>query len=150
MIFPPPRSIIDGTQARLQISGPVRLTASTRFHQSSGNSSSETLRRLGHQCSVVDEDVDAAERLDCLRGHAGRRLLARHVDRDAERAQAAGFELGSGSSGSVRVEIGQHHCGAGFSEGTSVLASDPAGATGDDRDLAGEREVDHVSLIVSA
>ena len=36
MIFPPPRPIIDGTHARLQISAPVRLTASTRFHQSSG------------------------------------------------------------------------------------------------------------------
>ena len=36
MILPPPRSIIDGTHARLQISAPVRLTASIRSHQSSG------------------------------------------------------------------------------------------------------------------
>ena len=152
MMRPPPRSVMDGTTACVQSSGPRRFTLMTRSHSAVGMSREAEAWKVGHDRGVVDQDVDAPERF----GRGGRHCLCRlgssDVDGDADRARAgARCELLGGTLRGFRVDVGEHDRGADLGERPAVDRPDAAGAAGDDRDLS--REVEqcvwcHVALLV--
>ena len=85
------------------------------------------------QAGVVDEDVDAAARLDGVRRHALDRRLVRDVDRQADTVRVGGRRrLGA-------LEVGDHDPRALGCQSHGDCLADALGAAGDDRDLAAER-----------
>ena len=98
------------------------------------------LREVPHDRGVVDEDVDAAERVDRGARHGLRRREIPHVDGHADHAGAVGLQRVGGLGGGALVDVGEHHGGAGFAECTPVGHADAAGTTGDDGDLPGQVE----------
>ena len=116
---------------------PLRFTATTRSHASSG-------KRLGGMPGggprALDQDVDPAEPLDDRRHQRLDGLAPRHVDRQRHgRLRELGQERGVGL-GPRQVEVGDDDAGAGLPEPRRDRRAQPAGPAGDEGHLAVEAE----------
>ena len=140
MMRPPPRSSIDGTTAREHTSAPITLTFITRSHQSSGRVRSDPIgisfinAALLTRMSTPPNSSVAA----CTIAVGG--VGVGDVDRHADRVAPLGAQLCGVLLGPLAVEIGEHHLRPGGGEAPAVLLAAAAGAPGDDRDLAVQRE----------
>ena len=98
------------------------------------------LREVPHDGGVVDQDVDAAERVDGRARHGLCRREIPHVDGHADGREPSPSRASAALAGGALVDVGQHHGGAGFAECTPVGHADAAGTTGDDGDLPAQIE----------
>jgi hypothetical protein len=85
---------------------------------------------------VVDQEVDAAERLHGALGHRQRRLGRADVDLDRERLGAGLADLLRDALAVVLLDLGDHHARALRCESLRVGLADPAARAGHDRHLA--------------
>ena len=105
-----------------------------------GHVAEPVLREVAHDRGVVDEDVDAAERVDGGARHGLCRREIGHVDGHADGGEAVGLELVGGLGGGALVDVGQHDRGAGLAQRAPVDHADAAGTTGDHGDLPAQVE----------
>src|SRR5688572_25091688 len=85
---------------------------------------------------VVDQEVDAAERLDRALGHGPRRFGRADVDLDEDRLGAALPDLARDAFAVLLLDLGDHQARALPREPFRIGLADPAARTSHDRDLA--------------
>ena len=94
---------------------------------------------LQQHAGHVDQDVDLSHRLDRVAGHRAHRGVAADVRGEGHRVGNAQLQdFLHGSLHSLRVEIGDDHPSALPRKGVGHSPSEPAGASHDDGDLAGQ------------
>jgi len=95
---------------------------------------------VGEDPGVVDPDVEAAEPLHGQVGEGHHRRLVGHVDPDANHAPVVHLlQLLGHGGGSLAVEVGQDHFGAGLGQPGGDVGPDAPGGAGDDSGPPGQR-----------
>ena len=139
MMRPPPRSVIDGSTACEQSSGPLKFTSMTRFHSSTG-----MLLRPYRGRSVMIAALFTRMSIPRMRRRRHsplpRRLGVDHVDGDPDRVSAVGGETVGDLRRSGPVEVGEHDGRACIAQCTPVHGADIAGSPGDHGDLPSQVE----------
>ena len=112
----------------------------TRSHSSTGMSAKPVGREVDHDRRVVDQDVDAAERVHRGLCHRLGGLRRADVDTDADRPMALGAERLGRLRRRVVVDVGEHDRRPGLGQRLGVDHADPTGAAGDHGHLVGQVE----------
>ena len=97
-------------------------------------------RLVGADARKVDQHVERAERFHRLGHGVRRRLFAADIgdDRHDLRPRNGGANAGCGGLHRGGIVVDQHHAAALLAKQRAGGGADPAGASGDDGDLAGE------------
>ena len=142
-IEPPPRSAMDGTQARVQSRGAVHVHVHEVLVVVPVDVHQPRELHVAEDGCVVHQEVDAAERGDGGLRHRLRRLGRADVGRDEDRLAPGVHDLARDAVARVLGDLGHHDLRALLGEPLGVGLADAAARSGHDRDLALDAVVLH-------